>query len=254
MRPTDIQDKDIPAADPGKLIIQYTPLINKVAQRYRPVLETTGSVDIEDLFQAGRIAIYNAQKQYDPEAGASFTSYAFNWIRNAMRSALGFKNGEAPQILEYLDEPLSDAGEDTRLDYIPDPSPTAEDNIIEQDNRNETAEAVHAAIDRLKNEKHREIINRVYLQSQDRQTAADEMGMKIGSFYAADQAARAKLRKDIRLQWFYKPRVSSSLKRFNETWESSVEALILWKEKNTDLFYGDGYYAAEGRKNNLDLY
>lgn len=231
MRPTDIQDKDIPAADPGKLIIQYTPLIYKVAQRYRPVLETTGSVDIEDLFQAGRIAIYNAQKQYDPEAGASFTSYAFNWIRNAMRNALGFKNGEAPQILEYLDEPLSDDGEETRLDYIPDPSPTAEDNIIEQDSRNETAEAVHAAIDRLSNEKHREIINRVYLQNQDKQTAADEMGMKIGSFYAADYAARCKLRRDKKLLWLYKPMISSGLARFKLTWESPVESLVLWKEK-----------------------
>ena len=233
MRPTDIPDKDIPAADPGTLIIQYTPLINKIAQRYRPVLETTGSVDIEDLLQAGRIAIYNAQKHYDPEGGSTFLSFSFNWIRNAMQNVLGFKNGKAPLILEYLDEPLSDEGEDTRLDYIPDPSPTAEDKIIEQDSRNETAEAVHAAINRLKNEKHREIINRVYLQNQDRQTAAAEMGMKVGSFRSADYEARCKLGRDRKLQrlWFARPMINSGIKRFNETWSSSIEELVLWKEK-----------------------
>ena len=252
MQPTGIPDKDIPATDPGTLIMQYTPLLQKLAKRYKPVLDKTGSVDIEDLLQAGRIAIYNAQKNYNPNNGATFLTYAFNGIRGAMLYALGYKNGKIPIALEYLDEPLSDNGDDTRLDYIPDPSPTAEESIIEQDTRNETAEAVHAAISRLKSEKHREIITRVYINGQDRKTAAEEMRMKIGSFHAADQIARGKLKRDKRLQWFCMPMLSGGLKRFRETGASSVEEMILWKEKMTDLIHGNGYYAAERKENDFD--
>ena len=72
-----IMDKDIPTADPGELIIQYTPLIYKISDRYTDVLEKSGAVDLDDLLQAGRIAIYNAQGSYDPEKGASFMSYCY---------------------------------------------------------------------------------------------------------------------------------------------------------------------------------
>lgn len=239
MRPINISDKEIPTADPEAVIEQYTPLLCKIAERYKPVLEKTGSVDVEDLIQAGRIAVYNAQKKYNPDGGASFLSYVFDWIRSAMRRTAGIRNGKAPEILLSLDEPLSDDSDIVRGDTIPDTAPTAEETTIEQDARQETAEAVHAAIDRMKSDKQREVITRVWIDGQDRAAAADDMKMKIGALRALDKAGRSTLRRDWQLKQFAMPMFSVSVSRFRTTWTSAVEAAVIWRDTHPGYIGGN---------------
>ena len=82
-----IADRDIPGAEPAAVIEQYEPYLQKLANRYAPVLSRTGAVGMDDLIQVGRIAITDAQQKYNPERG-SFLNFLFYIVRRAMRQAL----------------------------------------------------------------------------------------------------------------------------------------------------------------------
>ncbi len=228
-----IADKDIPGADPAAVIEQYTTWIKKVANRYNGILEQTGAISEDDLFQVGCMALLEAQKKYNPDAGMKFMSYSFNHIRNAMRCELGFSSHrKAPDGMIYLDEPLSEDAEASRIDLIPDEAPTAEEAHIEQDRKEEIAEAVHAAIDRLKNHKYREIITRCWINGQSRSEAAEEMGMKATVLSNYDRYAREKLSRDEILINFAVPFFHVSLGKYKNTWTSAVEAAVIWREEH----------------------
>ncbi len=248
MRQTDIPDKDIPTADPEAVIIQYTPLIIKISTRYKPVLERTGAVDIDDLVQAGRIAVCHAQKRYDPAGGASFITYAFYWIRNAMHRTAGIKNtGELPEILLSLDEPIEEGSDILRGDLIPDKAPTAEERTIEQDGRQETAETVRAAVDELKNPKQREIVDRVYFREQERKQAAAEMNVSYGVANAIEHQALTKLKKNHNLQQLVNYK-RIGLSAFRYLWSSEEEDFLIRQEKAYDEIHGAGAYVASFRR------
>ncbi len=246
------EDKDIPTADPEALINQYMPLVTKLANRYRVLLERSGSVDLDDLLQAGRIAIFDAQKDYTKGNGVSFLTCVYNRVKWYILRTLGYKNGKLPPVLRYLDEPIQDqrsSAEDsdrTLMDTIPDPTLTAEENTIEQDERQETIDAVHAALDRLKNAKQREVVTRCWLNEQTKPEAAAEMGIKLKSLQQIDLEARYKLRRDIDLKRFYAlrfPLFRVSVSSFHSTFTSATEKAVLWRERKYDEMFGDGSFA-----------
>ena len=103
-----IPDCDISSTDPELLIEEYSQLVNKIMSRYRFILQRTGAIDEDDLLQAGRIGLLQAQRHYDKAAGSSFLSYASLWIRSNIRRAAGIENdGSIPPELESLDEPAN---------------------------------------------------------------------------------------------------------------------------------------------------
>ena len=238
-----ILDEQVPTADPEALVAQYDAFIKKIAKRYIPVLSRTGAVDLDDLYQVGRCALLNAQTKYDPAEGYSFTTFVFNWIRSAMRRALGFSStGAPPMSLDYLDEPLT--GEEdcdtSRLDMIPDPSILPfNEPLIDEESRQETAEAVRAAVDRLKNAKQREIITRCWLKEQPKPEAAAEMGIKLKSLQMIDLEARHRLQRDKRLRQYVVPFFHVTRSRFNSTWTSAVEAAVIWREEHLPQYMQD---------------
>ena len=229
----DIPDKEIPSADPEAVILQYTPLVKKLANRYKGILDMYPSVDLEDLHQAGFIAITRAQRQYDPNGGASFLTYIFPAVKHSMLRTLGVINGHIPERLISLDDTPTENAEDlSLLDTIEDTSIIPfDDSIIEHETQQETAAEVRGAVSRLKNPKHREIITRCWLDGQDRTEAAAEMGMSVPVLYACDQNARDKLRRDEQLKQYAIPFFHISVSRFKSTWTSAVEAAVLWREE-----------------------
>lgn len=234
-----IPDSQIHDADPEALIRAFTPWVKKIANRYNALLELTGAVDFDDLCQVGQLALLKAQEKYDPDAG-SFLTFSKGYIRNAMRRELGISSdGKMPRPLLRLDNPLDEESEDTLLDLQADKTIEPDDERIL---RLERYDELHKAIGRLKNPQHREIIQRVYFNEQERKEAAADMGMKAGAFYSANQTALAKLRRDFKLRMLCMPRFRSSLSDFLITFTSSVEAEVLWKEKEIDGQLGDGVY------------
>ena len=244
--PDFIPDEAIPAADPEVVVLQYELYIKKIANRYNSELQKTGAIGFDDLVQVGRIAILDAQKNYNPENG-SFINCLFNYARKAMRRALGFNNqtGEPPMTMTYLDEPLSDDSESTRGDMIPDPNVRPMDEpIIEVETRNETYEQVHAALERMKSEKQKEVLTRVYLDGQERTAAAAEMNINTKALYALDQAGRNALYRDDKLKRYAYtvPFIHVGVSQFNTTWTSATEMAVLRLERDFDNMFGAGAF------------
>lgn len=226
-----IEDRDIPGADPAAVIEQYEPYLQKLANRYIPALSLTGAVDMDDLVQVGRIAAVEAQQKYRPEDG-SFMNCLFYYVRKAMRCALGFNNqtGESPAALVYLDQPLSTETETTLGEILTDPGAVPLDEPIEEEEtRRETSEQIRAALDRMKSDKQREVITRVYINGQDRAAAAADMNIRTTALYALDRTGRQTLRRDYRLRKYAEtvPFVHVGLSQYNTTWTSVVELLAL---------------------------
>ena len=250
MRGDEITDAEVKTADPEKLIQQYEHWIFRLANRYTPILERSGSVDIDDLIQVGRIAVLQAQQKYDCSAGASFFSYSAYYIKKAMRRILGFNNqtGELPAPMVYLDTPIDEESEDTILDTIADPNILDNDERLEQQ---EICEAIHTAIDRLKSEKQREIITRSYLNGDPIKAIAADLGMKVPAAHTAKKEGLNKLERDPILKelasWIFPHHVS--LSKFRQTWESEQEVSVLRQELIYDEKYGTGAFAEKIRQN-----
>ena len=68
MQRTTIPDAEIRNTDPETLIYCFTPWVQKIASRYSALLDKTGAVDMDDLYQAGFMGLLKAQQLYDPEA------------------------------------------------------------------------------------------------------------------------------------------------------------------------------------------
>lgn len=240
MRETDIKDSEIPGADPAAVVAQYEPFIKKIAKRYVSVLDRSGAVGLDDLHQVGRLAVLQAQKTYNPENGYSFIWYLFYEIRRQMRATLKINpnTGFAPARLVYLDEPIinDDGNETARVDLIADPNILPFDEpMIDAETRQETTAEVRAALARMKSDKQRDIIKRVYLDGQSRQQVADETGAKIGAVYAMDKAGRSTLRRDEQLKVFARyimPSFHIGVSKFRSTWTSETEAAVIWREEH----------------------
>lgn len=229
----------IPTADPEKVVEQYTGWVKRIANRYAAVLERTGSIDYEDLCQVGYLALLKAKESYNP-GGMKFLSYSFYAIRNAMRRELGFSSdGQLPPVLKSMDEPLDDEADATLAEMIEDPNIMPfDESMIEAETREETVAEVHAAVDRLKNQKQREVITRCWLNGQEKPAAAADMGINIRALQAVDLEARDKLKRDKALRQFAMsiPSFYIGARTFNSTWTSAVEAEVIWKEEHFPKF------------------
>jgi hypothetical protein len=146
--------------------------------------------------------------------------------------------------MESLDMPLFDdePDGDTLADATADP--TSPDGYTEAEKESDR-ERVREAVAGLKSEKHRAIIGKVYFEDKDRQTAADELHMKRGALYAAENEALKKLRRNCVLQTIAgcKPN-HITLAHFRYTFSSEQETALLRAEKLFDEKYGDGAYMA----------
>lgn len=228
-----IADSEIRSADPAAVVKQYEPYLQKIANKYINILQITGAVDMDDLLQAGRIAIIEAIKQYNPDRG-SFINLLFYSVRAAMRRELGFdvNTGTLPAALVYLDEPLSDGSEATLGDSLPDPGAVPlDDSIIQNESRRETSEQIRAALGRMKHKKQRAAISLVWIEEKSKKSAADELGVNLKYFYELERSGRSSLRKDERLRLYAQdvPYIHIGMKRFNTTWTSATEYAALWR-------------------------
>lgn len=232
MRRCVIPDNEIPSANPEDVIQQYEKWIIRIAKRYAGYIEQTGALDMDDLVQVGRIAILDAQKTFDPNAGCSFMGWSLNPIRYAMRKLMGYGN-QKPQTVS-LDEPLYEDSDQTLKDVIPDQdTDDIETKIIEDETKSEVSEQVQAALERMKSEKQRTAVTLVWIDGKTRQAAADEMEMQHQSFCALENYGRCALRKDEQLRRFAMtefPFYQVGARRFRSTWTSAVEKAVIWRD------------------------
>ena len=93
-----------------------------------------GGTTIEDLTQAGFIAMLRAVDSFDPSRGTKFSTHLFQRLRAELSAATGYSYKtswlDPLQNAVSLDAPLEDSEDATLADFIPDPAATAEmDNM-----------------------------------------------------------------------------------------------------------------------------
>ena len=158
--------------------------------KYRWALEARGDVDQDDLLQAARIGIWEAERTYKPDAG-EWSTYSAFWIRREIRRALGVKSGHFPPPEIHLDEPLTEDAEETRLDMLADDSiPDIDTGILVDEYR----QTVRDAVDRLEDQQ-REVIQKRYFQGKTVQEIANEAGTTYRRIYGLWKNARMRLRR-----------------------------------------------------------
>ena len=241
MRTGDIPDSMIPVADPDAVVRQYSGLVAKISEKYKNALSHTALIDEMDLQQAGLIAVAEAQKKYNPNNGCTFVTFVYNAVQFAMLNMLrtGFEKVETVSF----SAPVPGTEDITIEETIPDPAPTAEERTVAQDGQQEIVDTVRGAVDRLKSAKHREVISRIWLDGQDKQTAAEEMGISLASLRNLDLKARYKLRRDRKLRTLAFPLYHVGVDSFHRTSLSAVELCVLWREQRFDEVFGSGSFA-----------
>lgn len=74
------------ALDRDQLVVQYAPLVKRIA--YHLLLKLPASVHVDDLIQNGMIGLLDASSRFEEGLGAQFETYAVQRIRGAMLDGL----------------------------------------------------------------------------------------------------------------------------------------------------------------------
>lgn len=74
------------ALDREQLVLQYAPLVKRIA--YHLLLRLPASVQVDDLIQNGMLGLLDALGRYEEGLGAQFETYAVQRIRGAMLDGL----------------------------------------------------------------------------------------------------------------------------------------------------------------------
>ena len=108
-----------------KLWTQVRRMVYQQAMRWAGV----GGTTLEDLEQAGFIAVLRAVDTYDPTK-AKLSTYLFQRLRAELSAATGYNSKRSwfdpLQNAVSLDAPLEDSEDATLADFIPDPAAAAE--------------------------------------------------------------------------------------------------------------------------------
>ena len=221
---------------PEELLKCFRPLVYKVAMKYMAEAQRLVYVDSDDLIQTGYIALIEAQQAYDTEQNANFLTFAYNKISWGIMRLLGWRWTPEEKLLikeptlNRLDAPVSEEDPEglSLVDMIQDPDI---EDFSEDVARQELAEAVRAAVQRLKNDRQRDYISRIFLQGEPVSSIAKKDGRTIGAVHSIKAVGLQNLRHDYHLRE-YRPHFSTSLQSFRHTFTSEEEAYVLWAESH----------------------
>ncbi|RJO65457.1 MAG: FliA/WhiG family RNA polymerase sigma factor [Myxococcales bacterium] len=105
----EIVERRATRAEREKLILEYAPLVKRIA--YRIVSRLPDTIHVEDLISIGTIGLIDAVEKYNPEKGKGFKAYAELRIKGAILDELrGYDN------LSRANRRRANELEQTRLD------------------------------------------------------------------------------------------------------------------------------------------
>lgn len=227
-----------------QLWLSVKDLITWWAHRYYRAITTSGTalggVEVEDLIQAGYLALVAAVNGYDSSKG-SFTTYLGYHIKKEYRLAIGRSYRQLHDPLNWCrsyDEPIhKDEPEgQTKRDFIPDPV----DRISEVDERvflEQLHDALEAALNAIP-EREAAVIRSEFYDGCKQWETAEKLHMtpgrvhqlkKDGLRHIWNSSSRKKLERFLDENTsFYK---GMSLKSFNQTKTSGVEQWVIRREQ-----------------------
>ena len=163
----------------GLLIEAYQPLVFKQALPYRSLQ------NIMDVVQEGTVGLIEAVERYDPERGIAFSLFAIHRIRGRM---LDFLQKEGASDSPCMDA-VQDEGGSTYKENLMDTSPT----VAEQAENHELVGKLRTAMARLP-AREKEVLENVYLASQDVQAVAEAMDISPSHVYRLQKTGIRRIR------------------------------------------------------------
>jgi RNA polymerase sigma factor for flagellar operon FliA len=100
------RDEDGSGPTPEAFVLRHADLVKRIA--YHLSARLPSSVDVDDLIQAGMMGLLEAGRQYAPERGASFETYAGIRIRGAMLDEVR-RNNWTPRSVHRRMREIDDA-------------------------------------------------------------------------------------------------------------------------------------------------
>lgn len=205
------------------------------AARYLWAIRERADVGFDDLVQAALLGICAALKTYDP--AGNWAQYSSYFIRQEIRALLGIKHGRIPPALLSLDAPAGgEGGEDgegdTFIDLLPDETAPCPQEVTEY---NDLQRQVRAAVERLKNDREREVVRRCMLDGETQTAVAEDFGVSAQLIGMVWHKARNHLRADRSLRTLaeiedrtpYYTHVG--VRTFDATNTSAVEKAVLFR-------------------------
>lgn len=185
----------------GELWQQVQAFVRQQAARYlhqNAGLCVGAGVVVDDLFQAGFLALCDAVNGYDASAGLSFVGYLAFHLKRHFREACGIRTAKHDPLLQAarLDNPISDEdGAATLGEMTPDKRAeeevqAAEDSLFQQ----QLHSAMKKAIDTLEPTQ-QETIRRRYWSRDSLETIAGHQGISRERVRQIEQKALRAMRK-----------------------------------------------------------
>lgn len=193
-----------------------------------------GGVEIEDLIQAGYLAMTEAVKTYDPAEGMFNTWLGF-YLRKAFNEAQGIRHGEGRAIDKAvsLDKPIYEDSDETLLDMVASTLSDGRDDYEAADDKiynDELRAALERALDEIP-EGQAKILRRTELDNKTYREAGEEIGVSKERVRQLRRDGINSLRQNRGLRLFLQDQINYYLhvskETFNSTHQSSTELLAL---------------------------
>ena len=203
---------------------------------------TYGSVDIEDLTQAGYIAMYNAVQSYDPER-AKFTTYLRYFLQSAFNEAQGLRTSKRDPLDNSfsLDRPLDEDSDETFCDTIP--GADRWQGVDEKIFTDQLHDAIEKALREIP-ERRAEVVRRTVLENQTLNEVGKAIGVSVDRVRVIRNEGLKALKNNRGLRQFLQDEINYyfmvSPKTFNTTHESATEVLAL-RRMRLEQRYLKGY-------------
>ena len=197
-----------------------------------------GGVEVDDLVQCGFLAMVEAVAVHNPELG-SFNTILHYYLKKHFNQAIGRTEKQRREPLNNcasLDIPINEDGEETLLDFIPDPRDpfTGIEERIYQEQLHKALEAALQVIPTAEAECLRAeyFEGRTQAEIAARMNVSQERARQLrngGLRHIRTSSAGAKLERWLDSESpFYK---QVGVDRFNRTHTSAVEEVMLWRER-----------------------
>ena len=245
-----------------ELWAQVRELIAWYAVRRYNAAPGLGGVEVDDLIQAGFIAMVEAVDSFDPGAGYKFSTWLKLTLRTAFAEAGGYRSKRQKMDplhrCDSLDRPLDDEGGATlgELQAAPD--------CFDDTERQIWREQLRAVLDKALEDlpaDWREILERRYYRGQSQQVVAEGMRVKKTDIQGREKKALHRLHHDrrrnhldqfwveqaidLKTPWF----LHVGPEAFASTGTSAVEKLVLQRERDLERPERLAEYMEAGQNN-----
>lgn len=203
--------------------------------------------EVDDLTQAGFVALTEAVKSYNPERGTFINFYTFYLKTAFLTTAFGRTPRQQKDPLFFaadIDADLYEEGGVTLGEVIPGNAPDPEQCSIDSVYNAELRAVFDAVMDRALTPREKDVLQRHFVQGQTLKECAEVYGITVQATASTKDNALRKMRRNAKLSAFISERTPYFLgigaARFNRDGYSPVEKLVEIRQQLTNM-YNNGF-------------